>query len=183
MRRSRADLGARDRAAATARADAGPGAGCLRPWNELGTERRARTGDRRRCRGGEGGSARRFSVRTSTDAQARRRFTRGRSLVRSQSRPPSRPTRGETWRRQRPLWFSFSERVERAVGEEGFFVVGVDALICADESWTPRFVALDGDGDEVARAEITLIDVRHDPKMPTAQLCSGAVGPHGPNDD
>ena len=32
-------------------------------------------------------------------------------------------------------------------------------------------------------AEGASIHFRHDPKMPTAQLCSGAVGPHGAYDD
>jgi RNA polymerase sigma-70 factor, ECF subfamily len=77
----------------------------------------------------------------------------------------------------------FGEHVERAVGEQGFFVAGVDARICPEESWTPTFVALDGDGDEVARAAITLIHVQRVATMPSAPVCGFAVGPHGPYDD
>lgn len=76
----------------------------------------------------------------------------------------------------------FGEEVERAVGEQGFFVAGVDARICPDNSWTPTFVAFDEDGNEVARAAINLIHVHHDPKLPKAPLCGFAVGPHGPYD-
>jgi hypothetical protein len=74
----------------------------------------------------------------------------------------------------------FGEEVERRVGARGFFVAGVDARICPDESWTPTFVALDGDGEEIARAAINMIHVDHDPRMPTAPTCGFAVGPHGP---
>jgi hypothetical protein len=76
----------------------------------------------------------------------------------------------------------FGEQVERAVGKQGFFVAGVDAHICPEESWTPTFVALDDDGKEIARAAINLIHVDHHPKIP-APTCGFAVGPHGPFDD
>jgi hypothetical protein len=73
----------------------------------------------------------------------------------------------------------FGGQVERAVGERGFFVAGVDAWFCPEESWTPTFVALDGAGDELARAAITMVDVHRDPRVPTPS-CGFGVGPHGP---
>jgi hypothetical protein len=77
----------------------------------------------------------------------------------------------------------YGEQVERTVGEQGFFVAGVDARICPEESWTPTFVALDDDGNEIARGAINLIHVQHDPRMPKASMCGFGVGPHGPYDD
>jgi hypothetical protein len=75
----------------------------------------------------------------------------------------------------------FGEEIERAVGERGFFVAGVEARICPDESWAPTFVALDGDGNEVARADILLIDVRT-PKRGFPPVCGFSAQPHGPYD-
>jgi hypothetical protein len=87
-------------------------------------------------------------------------------------------------RRVRTVRFEsfFGGQVERPVGERGFFVAGVDARICPEEAWTPTFVALDGDGNEIARAAITLIDV---PRLRGvhAPVCGFGVGPHGPFDD
>jgi hypothetical protein len=77
----------------------------------------------------------------------------------------------------------FGEQVERPIGEQGFFVAGVDARICPEESWTPTFVALDDDGNEVARATINLIHVQRDSRMSKAWHCGFSVGPHGPYDD
>jgi hypothetical protein len=76
----------------------------------------------------------------------------------------------------------FGEEIERPIGERGFFVAGVDARICPDQSWTPTFVALDAKGDEVARAAIGLIDVST-PKKGYPPGCGFGVGPHGPYDD
>jgi hypothetical protein len=76
----------------------------------------------------------------------------------------------------------FGERVGRTVGANGFFVAGAEARICPDEDWTTTFVGLDADGNEVARAAITMIDVPF-PKGSGAPVCSFAVGPHGPYDD
>jgi hypothetical protein len=77
----------------------------------------------------------------------------------------------------------FGELVERPVGENGFFVAGVEARICPEEDWTSTFIGLDADGREVARAAITLVDVHRDPRFPSRPLCGFAVGPHGPYDD
>jgi hypothetical protein len=76
----------------------------------------------------------------------------------------------------------YGEEVERAVGQQGFFVAGVEAVICPEKSWTPTFVALDDDGEEIARAAINLIHVNHHEKM-LAPTCGFSVGPHGPYDD
>jgi hypothetical protein len=74
------------------------------------------------------------------------------------------------------------ELVGRSVGENGFFVAGTEARICPDEDWTTTFVGLDADGNEVARAAITLIDVQI-PKGTDVPVCGFSVGPHGPYDD
>jgi hypothetical protein len=73
----------------------------------------------------------------------------------------------------------FGGQVERTVGERGFFVAGVDARLCPEENWTPTFVALDDNGDEIARAAILLIDVPRISRL-HAPVCGFGVGPHGP---
>jgi hypothetical protein len=66
--------------------------------------------------------------------------------------------------------------VQRALGADAFYIAAVPVTICPDDSWRPTFVARDADGDEVARATIPLIWVRHD----LHGVCGFGVAPHGP---
>jgi hypothetical protein len=73
------------------------------------------------------------------------------------------------------------ERIERPLGAEGFFVVGVRHA-CTGESWSPIFKATDSGGNAIATAKITLTYVeplsrRHG----LEKSCGGFEGvPHGP---
>jgi hypothetical protein len=67
--------------------------------------------------------------------------------------------------------------IETRIGEDGFFVAGLEVEHCPDQDWTPTFTASDGD-TEIARADILLVKV-----YPKLGGCGFPVGPHGPYDD
>lgn len=70
------------------------------------------------------------------------------------------------------------EPIERRLGAQGFFVVGVRHS-CTGESWSPTFEATDAKGNVVAKAKITLTYV--DPRHARDNRCGGSeVTPHGP---
>lgn len=67
--------------------------------------------------------------------------------------------------------------ISRPIGFDGFFVasVRVPRSACGAGDWRPTFVVLDENGDEVARAPITLLF-----SHPTQRVCS-FVPPHPPS--
>jgi hypothetical protein len=70
------------------------------------------------------------------------------------------------------------ETIERTLGAQGFFVVGVRHT-CTGESWSPTFIASDSAGNALETATITLSYV--DPRRPLGSSCGGfEVTPHGP---
>jgi hypothetical protein len=66
-------------------------------------------------------------------------------------------------------------QVQRTLGAGGFFIAAMPVTMCPDDSWTPTFVARDAGGNEVARATIPMIWVRHD-----LHACGFGGAPHGP---
>ena len=67
--------------------------------------------------------------------------------------------------------------ISRPIGFDGFFVASVDVprSACGAGDWRPEFVVLDARGEEVARAEITLLF-----SHPSPGVCSW-VPPHPPS--
>lgn len=67
--------------------------------------------------------------------------------------------------------------ISRPIGFDGFFVAAVQVprSACGAGDWRPTFVVLDENGDEVARAPITLLF-----SYPTQRVCS-FVPPHPPS--
>jgi len=69
------------------------------------------------------------------------------------------------------------ETISRPIGFDGFFVASVDVpwSVCGGGDWRPTFVVLDRNGNELARAAITLLY-----SHPAQGVCS-FVPPHPPS--
>jgi hypothetical protein len=67
--------------------------------------------------------------------------------------------------------------ISRPIGFDGFFVASVRVpwSVCGAGDWRPTFIVLDANGDEVARAPITLLF-----SYPSKGVC-GSVPPHPPS--
>jgi len=67
--------------------------------------------------------------------------------------------------------------ISRPIGFDGFFVASVDVpwSVCGSGDWRPMFVVLDADGNELARAAITLLF-----SYPSQGVC-GSSAPHPPS--
>ncbi len=72
------------------------------------------------------------------------------------------------------------DEIVRPLGAGGFYVARVFWTGgCPSEDWAPLFVALDADGQSVARARILLLKTYPDARG-RVSACGGEVTPHGP---